>query len=214
MGIFREISLNILEAYNFTISQLPPILQQFLNLFLIVLIILVYSVFVWKFYLPISRKDILKLNLGKYSKSEHPLLAKLFAAMFYLIEYILILPFLIFFWFIVFTLFLIFITEDIALNSILIISSTIIAAIRMIAYYKEELSKDIAKILPMTLLAIAITKPGFFDMQRIIGSFKEIPGFLESISVYLLFIIILESVLRTFDIILSSFGTSETANEN
>ena len=99
-------SSEIVAAYNGFVATLPSWVQNFLTLFILVLIIVIYSIFIWKFYRFISKKNILQLNLNKYNKTEHPFLTKILAATFYFLEYIIILPFLIFFWFAVFTFFL------------------------------------------------------------------------------------------------------------
>ncbi len=199
----------ILSVYNSLISALPPFAGKFISLFLLALFVVLYAVFIWKFYRFIAKKNILELNLNQYNKYEHPFLDNLFTGIFYFLEYMVILPFLIFFWFSVFTLFLIFLTEDLDISVVLIISATIIAAIRMTAYYNEDLSKDLAKLLPFTLLAIAITTSGFFNMERIIGHFSQLPTFFGDIIIYLGFIVILEVILRFFDFILSLFGLEE-----
>ena len=98
----------ILAFYNLLISALPSWMQTFVGLFLLVLLVVLYSVFVWKFYRFIATKNLFGFNLNQYNKSEHPFFSKLIAGILYLIEYIIILPFLIFFWFTIFTLFLMF----------------------------------------------------------------------------------------------------------
>lgn len=212
MEILDNIGKGILDIYNLAMSMLPPFLQNFINLFLIVLLIVIYSIFIWKFYEFIAKKNILGLNLSKYNRSNHPLFEKLFAGGLYFAEYILILPFLIFFWFSIFTIFLIFLTENLPVSTLLIISVTIIGAIRMISYipdYGQNLSKEIAKLLPFTLLAVSITKPGFFDIQRILGQILELSSFFNQIIIYLAFIIILEVILRFFDFIFSLFDLND-----
>jgi len=212
MGVMSNLGGELLGAYNSFMLTLPSFAQDFINLFLLVLLIVIYSIFIWKFYRFIATKNLIELNLSKYNKSEHPFFTKLIAGILYLIEYIVILPFLIFIWFSIFTLFLIFLTEDLTINSLLIISVTIIGAIRMLTYipgYGEKLAKEISKLLPFTLLALSITKPGFFDIGRILGQFSEIPGFFNKIIIYLLFIVILESILRFFDFIFSLFDLKD-----
>lgn len=202
----------LLELYNSFVLTMPSWAQNFINLFLLVLLIVLYSVFIWKFYRFIATKNILELNLNKYNKATHPFLTKLFAGILYLVEYILILPFLIFFWFAIFTLFLIFLTEGLEIKALLLISVSIIGAIRMISYipkYGENLAKDLAKLLPFTLLAISVLNPSFFSIERIFKHFDEIPGFFYEIITYLLFIVCLEVILRFFDFIFSLFGLEE-----
>jgi len=200
------IGTELIQVYNSFLSVLPSSAQQFINFFLIVLLIVIYSVFIWKFYRFIARKNIIALNLNQYNRAQHPAMIKIVAALFYFLEYVLILPFLIFFWFAVFTLFLIFLTEDLSVNAILIISATIIASIRMVSYYSNDLAKDLAKMLPLTLLAIAITKPGFFNIERIINHLGELPEFFNAIAIYLIFIIIIEVILRLFELFFNLLG--------
>ena len=186
-----------------------PTMVNFLNLFFLVLLVVFYSIFIWKFYRFIATKNLIKLNLNQYNKSEHPATSKFLKVIFYFIEYIVILPFLIFFWFFAFTLFLIILTKNIDINTILIISATIIASIRMTAYYKEDLSKDLAKLLPFTLLGIAITTKGFFNADKILTQINQIPLVLSSIFPYLVFILLLEIILRSFELLFSVLNIND-----
>ncbi len=199
----------ITEAYNLFIASLPQWAQSFISFFLLALLILIYAVFIWKFYRWIATKNLLELNLNKYNKSQHPTTSKMIAGVFYLLEYIVILPFLIFFWFLIFTVFLLVLTENLPVSNLLIISATIIAAIRMTAYYNEDLSKDLAKLVPFTLLGVSIINPNFFDVGRIISQISEIPQFITHIVFYLIFIVALEIVLRIFDFAFSIFNLHE-----
>jgi len=207
--IFKDLGPSLLENYNLFISLLPPFFQNFINLLLIVLLVVAFSIFIWKFYRFISTKNIIELNLNQYNKSEHVFFTKLLAGTFYLLEYVIILPFLIFFWFSMFTLFLIFLTDNLEISSLLLISAVIIASIRMTSYYKEDLAKDLAKLVPFTLLAVSILNPKFFSIERIFNQFAELPNFFNEIFVYLIFIIILEMILRFFEFIFSLFGIDE-----
>lgn len=203
------LTTGITEAYNLFVETLPLWAQNFISFFSLALLILVYAVFIWKFYRWIATKNILELNLNKYNKSEHPATSKMLAGVFYLLEYIIILPFLIFFWFLIFTIFLLVLTTNLPVGTLLIISATIIAAIRMTAYYNEDLSKDLAKLVPFTLLGVSIINPNFFDVGRIISQIGEIPQFTTHIISYLIFIVALEVVLRIFEFIFSIFNLDD-----
>ncbi|MCK5043683.1 hypothetical protein KAR52_01610 [Candidatus Pacearchaeota archaeon] len=214
--VVNNVGKGILEIYDSFLSMLPPRAQIFINLFLLIFLVVIYSIFVWKFYRFISKKNILGLNLNKYNKSQHPLITKLFAGLLYFLEYIIILPFLLFFWFSIFTIFLILLTTDLDIQTLLIISATVIAAIRITSYipkYGEKLSRELAKLLPFTLLAISLLNPGFFDISRIFAHFSLLPGFFEEIIYYLIFIIIFEIILRFFDFIFSLFELEEVTVE-
>ncbi|MBU0893835.1 MAG: hypothetical protein KKF48_03970 [Nanoarchaeota archaeon] len=201
-----------LGLYKAFLAQLPEWTQNFVTLFLLVILVVIYAVFIWKFYRFISKKNIIKLNLKQYNTSSHPFLTKLFEGGLSFIEYIIVLPFFILLWFAVFTLFLVFLTNNLEVKAILIISATIIAAIRLTTYiprYGQELAKEIAKLLPFTLLAISITNPNFFSVERITTNLNLIPNFFGEILVYFLFITILEIILRLFDFIFSLLGVED-----
>lgn len=210
---FEAIGGGILESYNFMISSLPFFSRSFVNLFLIAVLIFMYSWFIWKLHKFIATKNILGLNLNQYNNSDHPFLTKVVAGLLYLTEYMIILPFLIFGWFFMFTFFLIFLTNNLTVSALLIISATLIVAIRLAAYYNEDLSKEIAKLIPFTILATSILTPAFFSIERILGQFSQLSNFLNEIAVYLVFIIILEIILRFFDFIFSLFGLEEENEE-
>jgi hypothetical protein len=206
MDIFGQLGDILLEAYTSLIGVLPPFVQKFLGFFLIALLIVVYAMFIWKFYRSVAKKNLIGLDLNKYNKSKHPVITKLIAGGLYFLEYILILPFLIFIWFAFFTIFLILLTEVSETSTILILSATTIAAIRMIAYHNEDLSKDVAKLVPFTLLATSLLNPNFFSVERVLGHIQKIPVAFVDIFTYLFLIIILELVLRLFDFVLSLFS--------
>lgn len=208
--ILNGIEVDLFNFYQETFANLPSYFGSFFNFLVLVLLIVIYSIFIWKFYKFIAKKNILGLDLNKYNQSNNPSLTKLVAGLFFFIEYILVLPFLIFFWFAVFALFFIFLTKELEVHTLLMISATIVAAIRMTSYYKEDLSRDIAKLLPFTLLSVSILSPGFFNVERVFTQLSQVPGFFNNIFYYLIFIIMLEIVLRFFDFIFSLFGISET----
>lgn len=203
-----------LNAYMYVQNILPEYFSKFLNLFLLIVFVLVYVIFIWKLHKFVSKKNIISLNLKQYNKSDHPFFEKVFAGGFYLIEYILILPFLVFLWFSVFTTFLILLGQNSSPGAVILLSATVIAVIRMTAYYDETLSKDIAKLLPFTLLAIALSTPDILQFDIIVEKLIEIPTLISDITIYLGFIIILEIILRTFDFFLAILGLEDETIED
>jgi len=206
---------NLVQEYGNLVSTLPSLLQNFLNLFLLVLFIVIYSIFIWKLHKFIGTKNIFKFDLNKYNKAANPFLTKITAAGFYLLEYILLIPFIIFFWYIIFTFFLIlFVEEAVTINTILFISAIAIAAIRMSSYlpkYGEKLATELAKILPFTFLAVSVLNPTLFSniVGRLSSRFSEISLFFGGILSYLLFIVILEVILRFFEFIFNIMEVEE-----
>ena len=204
-------------TYKAFTSSLPFSLQSFVNLFILVFLIVIYSIFIWKLHKFIAKKNIFKFDLNQYNTSEHPIITKLVASGFYLLEYIIIIPFIIFFWFAVFTFFLVIFVEDpISIKSILLISAIAIASIRMTSYipgYGEELAKELAKILPFTFLAVSVLNPEIFTnfAEKLTRGFSELSLFFSGAISYLTFIIILEVILRVFEFIFGIMGIDDNA---
>lgn len=204
-GDFEQFGSSLINLYHEFLLQLPNWAQHFVNLFLLSILIVIYSILVWKFHKWIAKKDILELNLKRYNQFQHRVLAKTLAILIYFLEYIIILPIIVFIWFSIFTLFLIMLKENIEIQIILLSSVTIITAIRITAYYKEELSRDIAKLFPLTLLAVAATQ-GLMSFDKIIAQIPLIPSFFNNLWIYLIFIMVVEFFLRVLDIFFYSIG--------
>lgn len=207
----------ITNTYNAFLSWMPSSAQNFVNLFLLVLLVVIYAVFIWKLYRFIAKKNIFELNLNKYNKLAHPFFAKAFASVLYLLEYIIILPFVIFFWFAAFTFFLVLLTNNIPLHSLIIVAVIVIAAVRMTSYipkYGENLAKEIAKLLPLNLLAIALIGQSTFNFDNVLTNLGAFPGLIGTIFNYLIFIIILEIILRFFEFIFNLAGLYEPPEED
>ena len=206
-------SLNFPESYQNIFGGFSPWVQTFIALFLLVLLIFLYALLIWKMHRFIARKNIIQLNLRKYNRSEHPVLSKLFGGFLYFLEYIIILPFFVFFWFAVFTIFITLLSEEISIGTILFISAVIVCAIRFTAYYKESLSRELAKLLPLNFLIIAILSAGFAGFGNIFIKFTEIKDYLHIVPYYLGFIIAIEIILRILDMIFSLFGIIDEYEE-
>jgi len=178
---------------SFDINQIYPILKPLL---LFVLGMVVYSVFIFKFYRFVARKNIFKLNLSQYNTSQHPFLKKFVGAVFYVVEYVLLFPIFTFFWFAVLTALLTFLAKESGIENILLVSVAVVGAVRVTAYYNEDLSKDLAKMLPFALLGVFLVDISFFSFNTSIETLKTIPQHISLIVYYLVFVIVLEFVLR------------------
>jgi hypothetical protein len=83
-------------------------------------------------------------------------------------------------------------------DQILLVSAAIIASTRITSYVSEDLSKDLAKILPFTVLATFILGENFFDISNLIAKVAEIPTLFNNVLIFIVFIFIVEFVLRGF----------------
>ena len=209
-GGFSTKLLDIYSEFNVTLANAGlNYITEFVNITLLILLAFLYALFVWKIYEIMSTKNFLGKYFDNLARSNNSMSVKLT----YFLEYIIISPFIIFFWFIAFAIFILLLTNIQEITTILIIVTIIIATIRMTAYINKELSKEIAKILPFTLLAIAITTPDFFNMERIFERVGEISSIFSSMWFYLLLIFLLEVILRFFGFIFALFGLEEIGEE-
>ena len=193
----------ILNIYNNITNSLPPGFQVLPQLFLFAVLIALYSIFIWIFYRFLARRDIIKIDLSKYNKFSHPLLAKTFAVIFHIVKFVIFLPFTVIFWFVVFSVLLVILAKHHDLSTVLLIAASVVIAIRISAYYNEDLSKDLAKMIPFTLLGVAILTPGFFEVQTTIAKLSQVPAIFGNLFYYALAIMVVEIVLRLFYIIFS-----------
>lgn len=207
--VLSSFGTTVVDAYNLFLSGMPLSIQKIINLSLIAIVLVFYAILIWNFYRWISKRQIFKLSIWIRSKSSSPGGLRFLGVIFYLLENVVLLPIIIFLWFGFFTIFLILMTENMPLGTILSLSAIIIAAIRMTAYYKEDLSRDLAKLLPLTFLGISLTQFGVFNFSEIINNIVSIPQYFGEMSTYFLFIFIVEFILTIFDLIFRYFNVSE-----
>lgn len=196
-----DINASISALRESLYSYVPADYLIFFSILFYIMIITAYAVFIWKFHKFISKKDILELNLSRYNTSDHYVRKKIFAVLFFLLEYIIILPFLILFWFVVLAIFMLLLSNNQGIGQILAISAAIIGAIRFTAYYSEDLSKELAKLFPLTLLVIFVATPELFSVSDVVGKLYELPSLLQPIFAYLAVLFLIEVVLRGVSLI-------------
>lgn len=196
MGAINSI-LNGVEARYVSLNALMPAkLFLGIKLFFFAVLIALSVYVIWLFYKALSKRNFIALNLSKYNTSEHPVARKLLAVLFYFVEYILIMPALILVWFIVFSIILLILASARSIEQILMLSGALVMAIRILAYYKEEISQEIAKLFPFIALSVFLLTPGIFEISGIFNKAKEVPLLIESTLLFLLSIFIVEIVFR------------------
>ena len=153
-------------------------------LFYLVITIAIYSIIIYHFYRYIARRDCFKPSERKYSKTIG------------FIKYAFLFPFVAMLFFMGFSLMLIFLTKSYAIDALLSTSFAIILAIRITAYYTEDLSKDVAKMLPFALLGVFLVDPTSFTLEVVNSRINSLPQYVNLIFQFLLLIIIVEWILR------------------
>ena len=162
-----------------------------LPLLIYTLILAAYGIFIWAFYKSISKRDLFQLTISDHRKRWQIKIA-------YVLKYLILFPVLTFLWFAALTVILFFLSRSQATETILLMSMALIAGARISAYYKEELSQEIAKILPLAVLGIFVVDPSFFSLSLTLSRFYQVPSLIILLVNYLLFTIVLEFVLRVF----------------
>ena len=157
-----------------------------------------YAVFVWFFYINLSKRDLFKLDLSKHDFPEvkHKGLKKAGSVFLYILKYGIAFPFYVAFWFAVLTLFLFVMTKNVTVRQVALISMALVSAVRITSYLKEDLSRDLAKLVPLALLAIFLSDPNFFSLDLLINRLKTVPSLSWELLYFLSFSILLEWVLR------------------
>lgn len=156
----------------------------FAAIFYLVVSIAIYSILIWHFYRYIARRDCFKISPRRHKK------------VIGFLKYFLFFPFVAFLFFAGFSLMMLFLTKSYEIPDVLSTSFAIIAAIRICAYYSEDLSKDIAKMLPFALLAIFLVNASYFRFSDITAKIGSLPEFFTVCIQFIVFIILMEWILR------------------
>jgi hypothetical protein len=125
--------------------------------------------FVWYFYRFISKRDLLPSIFYPVSndKKTTKKLTVVYSAC-YLVTF----PAITFVWFIVLSFFVFLISKDMPFEIAIFVSMAIIAVVRILSYYKEAASSEIAKMIPYAILSFFLTsvavfsEPSFFNEKQ------------------------------------------------
>ncbi|MBC8281076.1 MAG: hypothetical protein H8E48_09855 [Chloroflexi bacterium] len=185
---FNEIfpaGLDITDAYD----QLEPVAIYILGMAL-------YALFIFKFYQFVASKDIFGLDVSKYEQARFKAARVFLHLTLYVAKYLFIFPLVAFFWFAAITIMLSFLASDQDFREILLIAMAVVGTIRICAYITEDLSRDLAKMLPFGVLAFVIIELSSFDAADSLDVLKQADDNREAILYYLGFTIALELALR------------------
>jgi len=160
--------------------------EFFIALFYLIIMIAIYSVVIYHFYRYIARRDCFKPSKRKHSTAIG------------FLKYFFLYPFVAIIFFMGFSLIFIALTEgDIhGIPEILSISFAVIITIRITAYYTEDLSKDVAKMLPFAILGIFLVDSTYFEINTVMTRINTLPEFINNIIQFLILIILVEWILR------------------
>lgn len=175
------------------------------DLALYMLSMAVYALFVWHFYRFISRREIIPIDYDKYGIDGKLSPVRIIA---YVIAHIFLFPLIIFVWFLVYSFFMFILAKDMPIDVVILVAISIIGATRITSYYKEDLAKDVGKLLPFALLGIFLTSSAFytdtsnfFSLEEIQSKISIFPILLSRIVEFIIIIVGIEAILRTLFVI-------------
>jgi hypothetical protein len=189
-----EFSERLIDATSqFSLSEALVLLKP-LSLFIVGMGI--YAWFIFKFYRFVAKRELFKVDFEKFEGKEGYGVKKFFHGLFYLVKYVILFPLLTFFWVVVLSMILAFLSKTSNMDSILLVSMALVGIIRIMSYYNEDLSKDLAKMLPFALLGVFLVDISYFSLTDSIAAISQLPLLWKSGVYYLVFIIALEFLLR------------------
>lgn len=167
--------------------------EQYLKLFASTLVLFFASLLAWYvYYKQLAKRDLFdipKLNI----KSKFVYVVD---RIIYFLKYLLIFPVYSFIWFLIFSFLLFLLSKSRPIEDILFLGIIVVAATRIGAYISEKLAEDMAKLLPLMLIAIFLTNPEAVTLNVIVSSFQVLIEQIPRVAKYLMFIIAIEWALR------------------
>ena len=191
---FSNMSFPNMTLMDFSFTEYIVMVKPLL--FFVVAITL-YSFFVFKFYRFLAKRDILEWNLHEYSEGMWGFLKFELSFFLYVLETLILIPLVIFFWFATLTTFLLFLGKNHSPETLLLTAMSIVASVRICAYYSEDLAKDLAKMVPFALLGIFMVDISYISLESSIDIAKQIPALWKHLTYYLIFVVGLEFILRS-----------------
>jgi hypothetical protein len=161
-----------------------------------IIAIAVYSGFVFMFYRILAKKDLLTLDLSKYADDFGGKVKKYLRSVLFVIQYVVVVPVLIAFWTLVLAVILTLLSDstDHARNAL--IATSVVGAVRILAYWTEDLSKDVAKMLPFAVLGVYLVSSTSVQWSEFRELLESLPELAKSFFSSLVLLAILETLLR------------------
>jgi len=179
-----------------------PILNDIINTFLTnvdtitisAIAIAIYAIVIWHYYRTLAKRDFFHFE-GKKGDGVFVWFLNFLEELEFLVKYIIFYPLLSFIFFGIFSVMMFMLSKE-PIPVILLTSVSIISATRITAYYNEDLSKDLAKLIPFALLGIFIVQADFFSIDILLERLTELPAFFIDIASFMLYFLLLEIGLR------------------
>ncbi|MBI4439193.1 hypothetical protein HY640_04635 [Candidatus Woesearchaeota archaeon] len=167
--------------------------KQFINLLVSTTFLFMASLAAWYiYYKQLAKRDLFAIPKIKLNTRFTDLIDK---GLYYL-KYLFIFPVYCFIWFLIFSFLLFALSKSKSIDDVMFLAVILVSATRMSAYVSEKLAEDIAKLLPLTLIAVFLMDPKAVNTETVMASIPAFMSHAQTAASYLFFIIILEWALR------------------
>lgn len=166
----------------------------------------VYSVFVFIFYRALAKRDLITLNLNHYSDNLSGRVKKYTRTMIFVLQYIVAVPVLITFWTLVLAIILTLLSPDADHSRNALIATSVVGSVRILSYWTEDLSRDVAKMLPFGVLGVFLVGDAQVQISEIEELFNGLNEIATSFASSLFLIAVLESILRSLSAMINIFA--------
>jgi hypothetical protein len=176
-------------------------LQAWEPLALRAVVIVVYLIFIFEFYRFVARRDIFRLRFRHYARGvvgkSLESVGNVVRLLLYVVEYLIVYPLLTIVWYVFYLLLVVLLAPGVDIHILLVTAMAIVTSIRVTAYYSQNLSQDLAKMLPLGILgALILEDSPALPTEIPVDVVFAVAAQWETILTYLLFLVLLEFVLR------------------
>ena len=165
----------------------------------------VYSVFVFIFYRALAKRDLITLNLNHYTDNLSGRVRKYARTILFVLQYIVVVPVLITFWTLVLAIILTLLSPEADHSRNALIATSVVGAVRILSYWTEDLSRDVAKMLPFGVLGVFLVGDAQVQISEIEELFSGLNEIATSFISSLFLIAVLESILRSLSAMINIF---------
>ena len=187
--------------------------EEVLPVFAAIVGIVIYSTFVFKFYRFLASKDLIDVDFSQYSEGFTGFLKRFVNGILIIIQYILFTPFLISFWTLILAVILTLLSGGDDLYWNVLVATSMVGSVRVISYFSEDLSRDVAKMLPFAVLGVFLVDSGAFNWNAVSALWNQLDEFATSFGSSMLLVVILETILRILDTLRQIISPPDPSDE-
>jgi hypothetical protein len=188
----------LLILRDFTTDTFPTLMA--------IIAIAAYSGFVFMFYRLLAKRDLLTLDLKRYEDSMTGRIRVFFRSLLFVAQYVLLIPILIGFWTVVMATILTLLSDSSDHSRNAMIATSVVGAVRILAYWTEDLSRDVAKMLPFAVLGVFLVGSTSVNFSEFEALYSNLPELADAYLNSLILLSILETVLRVGHVVKDLFG--------